>query len=164
MKYSDIRQEIKTGDLLGFTHTATGSWYDFQIHMVRKATESEFSHIGIAYVVNDRVFILEAVSQGVRIFPLSRSLPFYWMSNPKPLSSEALEWAFAEIGAEYESKWRMVLNNFIDLNLKNNKRYQCSEYVNEILRINQQSLTDIDTPSSIIISAMRYWGSLMYVD
>lgn len=164
MKYSNIRQEIQTGDLLGFTHTATGSWYDFQIYMVRKATESEFSHIGMAYVVNDRVFVLEAVTQGVRLFPLSRALPFYWMSNPKPLSTEALEWAFAEIGAEYESKWRMVLNQFIDMNLKNNKRFQCSEYVNQILKINQQSLTETDTPAAIINAAMRCWGSLMYVD
>lgn len=163
MKYSEYRSLIKTGDLLGFSHVAKGSWRDFQIHMVRKATESEFSHVGVAYVMHDRVFVLESVSSGVRLFPLSRALPFYHISNPVSLNEASLEWAFSEIGTEYESKWRMVLNNFFDMHLKNNKRLQCSEYVNGILKLNQQSLTDIDTPSAIINAAMRYWGSLQYV-
>lgn len=163
MNYLAYRGQIKTGDLLAFSHTANGSWYDFQIHMVRKATESEFSHIGMAYVVHDRVFVLEAVSSGVRLFPLSRALPFYHVANPVPLSEAAMEWAFAVIGAAYESKWRMVLNHIFDIQLKNNHRWQCAEYVNGILSANQQHLTEIDTPSSIVTAAMRQWGALQYV-
>jgi len=163
MTYDQIRPLIKTGDLLSFSHKAHGSWYDFQIHMVRKATESEFSHVGIAYVVYDRVFILEAVTSGVRMYPLSRALPFYFVSNPQELSDAALEWAFQHIGNEYESKWRMVLATFIDIDLKNNHRFQCSEYVNGILMMNDQELTAIDTPSSIVEAAMQHWGSLQYV-
>lgn len=163
MTYDQIRPLIKTGDLLAFSHKARGTWHDFQIHMVRKATESEFSHVGIAYVIHDRVFILEAVSSGVRIFPLSRALPFYFVSNPKALSNLSLEWAFEHIGNEYESKWRMVLANFINIDLKSNYRYQCSEYVNNILTLNDQQITTVDTPSSIVEAAMQHWGSLQYV-
>lgn len=164
MKYSDARQIIKTGDLLAFTHTAWGSWHDFQIHMVRKATESEFAHVGIAYVIYDRVFILESVGSGVRLFPLSRSLPFYFVSNPSSLSGEALEWAFLHLGEPYESKVKMVLAELFNIDLKKNKRLQCSEYVNGILAANNQFLTNTDTPSAIVNAAMAQWGALSFVN
>ncbi len=163
MKYSEIRSQIKSGDVLAWSHTGRGSWYDFQIRLVRMATESEFNHVGIAYVIHDRVFVLEAVGQGVRMFPLSRELPFYLVSNPEPLSDEALSWAFSKLGDQYESKLKMVINNFIDLNLNDNKRLQCSEYANGILSVNKQWLTIVDTPSAIVQAAMQTWGSLNYV-
>lgn len=164
MTYDQIRPLIKTGDLLAFSHQSRGSWHDFQMHMVRKATESEFSHVGLAYVIYDRVFILEAVSSGVRMFPLSRALPFYLVSNPKELSNAALEWAFQNIGNKYESKWRMLLDHFIDIDLKTNHRFQCAEYVNNILAFNGQEMTRVDTPSAIIATAMQHWGVLQYVN
>jgi hypothetical protein len=85
------------------------------------------------------------------------------VSNPKELSTPALEWAFQYIGNAYESKWRMVLALFIDIDLKNNHRFQCAEYVNSILAMNDQEMTRVDTPSAIVEAAMHRWGSLQYV-
>lgn len=163
MTYDQIRPLIKTGDLLAWSHSGWGSWHAIQVSLVRMFTQSEFSHVGLAFVVYDRIFVLEAVSSGVRIYPLSRALPFYLVSNPKELSTPALEWAFQYIGNEYESKWRMVLATFIDIDLKNNHRFQCSEYVNGILTMNDQEITVIDTPSAIVEAAMQHWGSLQYI-
>mgnify|MGYP001168845010 CR=1 FL=1 len=164
MKYADFRPLIKTGDLLAFSHTAKGTFYDFQIHMVRKATESEFSHVGIAYVANGRVFILEAIGSGVRMFPLSRYLPFYHVTNPIELSEKALNWAFETLGAEYESKLLMLVKSIVNIKLNDNKRFQCSEYVNGIYAENNQFLTDVDTPSAIVINAISKFGSLSFVE
>lgn len=164
MNYTDARPMIKTGDLLAFTHTEMRSWYDFQVQMVRMATKSEFSHVGIAYVIYDRIFVLEAVGTGVRMFPLSRALPFYIVSNPKPLTDTALEWAFARIGDKYENKLKMVIAQLFRIDLKHNKRLQCSEYVNGILAMNNQQITNIDTPTAIVKAAMEKWGALTYVN
>ena len=74
MNYTDIRDQIKTGDLIGFTHKGWLGWYNFKVQMVRMFTRSEYSHVAIAYVMNDRIFILEAVGAEVRLFPLSRRI------------------------------------------------------------------------------------------
>lgn len=164
MKYSEFRANIKTGDLLAFSNTTWSSWHDFQVHVVRMATESEFSHVGIAYVVNDRVFVLEAVSQGVVQTPISEYKTFFHASNPELLSQVALDFAFAKMGTPYESKILMVLNQIINLRLNRNSRLQCSEYVNGILCANKQWLTSTDTPTAIVMKAMMSWGSLTRVD
>jgi len=164
MNYAQARLMIKTGDLLAFTHTARGSLKDLQLHLVRMFTKSEFCHVGIAYVVHDRVFVLEAVSTGVRMFPLSMALPFYLVSNPIPLKDSAIEWAFAQIGNAYESKWQMVLAYIFKTNLKNNKRFQCAEYVNGILNANDQHQATSDIPAIVVEMAMRQWGALTYVN
>jgi hypothetical protein len=162
--YNEARPQICTGDLIAFSHTKSGSFYDFQVHAVRVATESEFSHVSLAYVTNERIFILEAVSSGVRMFPLSRAGSFYWVKNPETLSEDALNQAFLDLGLPYENKFKMVLNMIFKMNLNKNRRLQCSEYVNEVLAVNKQILTIIDIPTSIVTSAMRYWGALTYVE
>lgn len=164
MLYADIRPLIKTGDCLLFSHAEMSSWYDFQVQMVRMATRSDFSHVGIAYVAHDRIFVLEAVSNEVRCFPLSRATPFFWVPNPKKAKPEALEWAFKQLGLPYENKWKMVLAKVFPIKLKGNSRWQCSEYFNGFLRANGQWLTDVDEPAAIGRQAIRLWGPVTYVE
>lgn len=164
MNYNDFRPAIKTGDLLAFSHVSWETWRDWLNHAVRFYTESEFSHVGMAYVINDRVFVLEAVAEGVRMFPLSTSLPFYHVSNPKPLTETAANYAFNKLGVKYENRFKMLLNVFFNMELNKNGRLQCSEYFNLILRANDQFLTVIDTPAAIVGSAMKRWGPLTYVE
>ena len=49
MKYINFRENIVSGDLLAWTHHGWNSWYNFQIQMVRAFTQSEYSHVGIAW-------------------------------------------------------------------------------------------------------------------
>src|SRR3990167_457790 len=98
MKYAEVREHLKSGDLLAWSHRGWGSWYDFQIQMVRMFTRSEYCHVGIAWVVSERVFVLEAVSTGVRIFPLSRELPFYWVPLRSAWEDEVDAWALKQVG------------------------------------------------------------------
>ena len=71
-KYSEYRDQIKSGDLLAWSHRGFRSWHDFKVQAVRLFTQSEYSHVGIAWVVGGRVFVIEAVEPRVRIFPLSK--------------------------------------------------------------------------------------------
>src|SRR3989304_1545468 len=159
MKYSDARPLIKTGDLLLFSHVGWGSWYALKITIVRIYQRSKFSHVGIAGVANGRVFVMESVGQGVRPFPLSRTMPFYWIPNPVAFSDAAIEWMFDQIGKKYESKtmmvWSVILKLFgRDLHLERNDRPQCSEFFNGALQANGQFLTDIAEPAAIGDAAM----------
>ena len=144
MIYAEARSKIQSGDVLAWTHIRWSSWNDIQIQIVRIFTRSEYSHVGIAWVVGGRVFVLEAVSQGVRIFPLSRELPFYWL--PVGVWDETREeMALALVGAPY-SKWDAVLSFFGRLVKGENASWQCSEYVAFVLGLDPARYT----PTNIV--------------
>ena len=164
MNYAKARETIKTGDLLAWSHGSLRSWKDFQVMLVRVFTRSEYSHVGLAWVANGRVFIIEAVGTGVRIFPLSRELPFYWVQKPSPLTQEAIEFLFARIGAPY-SKWQAILAGIGALAKGKDDRWQCAELVLSALALDDDGFGDINaTPTAVVKEAMRQWGAIQLVE
>ena len=105
--YETIRSKIKSGDALAWTHKGWKTWYDFQIQMVRAFSQSEYCHVGVAWVIGKRVFILESVGTGIRIYPLSLELPFYWIPIKKYWTKDIEEFALSKMGAKY-SKWEGI--------------------------------------------------------
>ena len=101
MIYSEARATIRSGDILAWSHRGIKSWHDLKIWFVRMFTRSEFSHIGTAWVIGDRVFVIEAVMPLVRIYPLSKLGDFYHlpMGAPWRPSTEAL--ALSKVGHKY---------------------------------------------------------------
>jgi hypothetical protein len=97
-KYSEIRSQIKSGDLLAFRHEGWKSWHDFKVQLVRMFTRSEYSHVAVAWVVGERVMVVEAVEPCVRIFPLSKLGSFYWIPLNAPWKKETEEKALSYVG------------------------------------------------------------------
>lgn len=100
-KYSEYREQIKSGDLLAWSHRGWRSWHDFKIQMVRFFTQSEYSHVGSAWVVGGRVFVIEAVEPRARLYPLSKLGDFYHTPLEAPWSAQTEEAALQDIGTEY---------------------------------------------------------------
>lgn len=164
MKYDEARQQIKSGDLLAWSHGGWTNWHDIEVSLVRIATQSEFSHVGMAFVLLDRIFILEAVGAGVRLFPLSREIPFYWIRRPtERLSEEAIAYAFSVLGDRY-SKWQAIKGFFNKLRLGEDALWMCGEFFLAILKRDGEVLTNVATPSGIVKAAMQRWGSLTFVE
>lgn len=160
MKYSEVRPLIKTGDCLLFTGGDWHSIHGIQVMFVRMFKPSKWAHIGTAWVALDRVMILEAVGTGVRIFPLSMSLPFGWIQRPESIlmSLDAIEWAFAQMGKKYPSKIKMVLNKFLGYHFNMGDTMDCSDYFTGILSqdgINFKSAID---PATIADELGVHWG------
>jgi hypothetical protein len=101
MNYQDARQNIKSGDMLAWSHRGWGSWYDIKIQMVRFFTQSEYSHVGVAWVVGGRTLVIEAVTPKVRIYPLSKLGEFYWIPEYLRWTPEMEEKALSYVGTEY---------------------------------------------------------------
>jgi hypothetical protein len=101
MKYAEARPQIKSGDLLAWSHRGWRSWYDIQIQLVRFFTQSEYSHVGVAWVTGGRTFVIEAVTPKVRIFPLSKLGDFYWIPDFIDWTPELEERALSYVGTEY---------------------------------------------------------------
>lgn len=130
MKYLEARNRIQSGDVISFTHIPWSSWYDLKIQTVRLFTRSEYSHSAIAWVVGDRVFLLEAVSAGVRIFPLSRAGDFFW--TPRGVWSESkLSLALDEVGDGYSQL--EAIKGFFGMSSYMNDAWQCAEFVCYVL-------------------------------
>ena len=151
MLYDEIRDKIRPGDLIAFSNEKWGSKADLQTQIVRIFTRSEYSHVGIAWPIGGRVMILEAVVPRVRIFPLSYLLPFYWMPTQAPWSNDVEEYALARVGESY-SKLEAI-RGFFGLT-RDNRRWQCAEYVRSILNRAGVPLDGPDTPTALVQEIM----------
>ena len=163
MKYeTEAREHIRSGDLLAWGHDRWGSWYDFKIQLVRMFTRSEYCHVGIAWVIAGRVFVLEAVSAGVRIFPLSRLLPFYWIPLRAAWESEVEAWALRQLGEPY-SQWQAVLGGLGLLKPGEDRIWQCAEYAAEVARRAGVELGKDVTPTAVVRAAQRLPGTVTHL-
>lgn len=159
-KYEQIRSLIKSGDILAWTHRGWGSWHDIQIQLVRFFTRSEYSHVATAWVVGERVFVIEAVQPKVRIYPLSALGEFYWISLDTEFKDSTLEYALSKVGNDY-SKLQAVLAPF-DEPSDDNKQ-QCAELTARIARVNGTDLGRVYTPSAIVRMAQLNGAELRLV-
>jgi hypothetical protein len=151
MKYSEARPKIKSGDVLAWTHRKWGSWNDFLSQLVRFGTQSEYSHVGVAYVTGERVFILESVTSGIRMHPLSQELPFYWLPVDIKWNEDTLVAAMSKMGQRY-SKWDGVMSLWKKIKPGDDNRWECAEYTSFILRTAGINIDCRNIPGEVV-----YW-------
>jgi len=164
-RYKKIRSKIKTGDVIAFQGNDSGA------KLIRKFTESEYSHVGLAIHLKDelmdRVFILESVlDAGVVLFPLSKKLRTYkgkawWcplnfgIKRIKLKTSKLkmrkrcniITWGMNEIGKKYDFKHigriaKRILTKGKKTKREDYQQYICSELVGAVLK--SQGLLPID--------------------
>lgn len=129
MEYAEAREGIQSGDLLSW------SGHSFFSKIIKMFTQSSMTHVGIAYKLGDRLFVIEAMEgRGVRLFPLSRRVPFFWIKptiRNHPWNAVVENSAVEKIGDKYSFKEciRAVLNK----KLKKDKYWQCAEFASYIL-------------------------------
>lgn len=154
MNYRDARQQIRSGDLLGWSHERWGSIYDLKVQLVRIVTRSEFCHVGIAHVSEGRVWVLEAVKPLVRHFPLSKLLPFRWLPMGLSWDVATAEYAFERVGDPY-SEGQASLAFFGRLKVGADRKQECAEYVIDVYRQEDVDLGPRAVPSDVIYAAKR---------
>ena len=107
------------------------------------------------------MFVLEAVSAGVRIFPLSRLLPFYWVSLRAHWESEVEAWALRQVGEPY-SQWQAVLAGLGLLKPGEDAIWQCAEYVVEVARRAGAELGAEATPNAVVLASQKLPGAITH--
>ena len=128
MNYADARPGICSGDLLAWGHDAWRSWHDLEVQAVRFFTRSEYAHVAVAWVIGKRVLVIEAVVPQVRIFPLSKLLPCYWISGEPRLSwTETIESKALELVGQPYSKREAIRTFFGKVVPGANDQWQCAE-------------------------------------
>lgn len=162
MRYEDVRDQIRSGDLLAWSHRGWGSLYDLQIQAIRVFDRTEYTHVGVAWCVAGRVFVVESVSSGVRIFPLSRLVPFYWLALGAEWSADAENFVIEHLGDRY-SKWQALLAFFQALHGGADRAWQCAEFAARLLLKLGCDLGGRYVPSSLVQSALERGAQVVFV-
>jgi hypothetical protein len=147
MKYEAIREEIKSGDLLAWSHRSWRSWYDIKIQLVRFFTQSEYCHVGVSWVVGGRVLVIEAVMPKVRIYPLSSLGNFYWIPEFMRWDSEVESKALNYVGTDYSQT--EALAAFFEHSIHRDKM-QCAKLVATLAGLERTNRT----PSEMVDYAL----------
>lgn len=160
-KYSEYRSKIKTGDLLAFGHEGWGSWQDIKVQLIRIFTRSEYSHVGVAYVMGGRVWIVEAVVPQARIYPLSKRGSFYHIPMGLKVNKPQTEKMLSYIGSKY-SQWQALKAFFKDLGQGNTS--ECAALVDTIMADFGVEMGNRQTPDAIVTQAQLYGNPTFYVE
>jgi hypothetical protein len=129
------------------------SWYDFKVGIVRLFRRSEYCHVGLAWVVGKRVFVLEAVVPTIRIYPLSKLGDFYLLNVPAKWDYEVVETeALAKVGLPYSTA-AAIKSSFVDLDPEDVS--ECAAYVIHILLVAGVDLGKIATPDAVVLKAQQ---------
>lgn len=158
--YSDFRLNIKSGDLLIWSDSEVNGYKDLFLQTVRVFTKSEYNHVGIAWVVNNRVFVIEAVIPCVRIYPLSLLIPFYHISTKASWDIKTEEFALHQVGHLYSIK-QAVMSLIEKPNEDEN--WQCAELVHAILLMDGIDLGEVYTPASLVRNAIEKFDTIHYI-
>ena len=165
MFYSQVRSKIQSGDVLAWTHKSWKTWYDIKIQLVRFFTQSEYCHVGIAWVVGGRVFVLEAVMPKLRIYPLSKEVPFYWLPQDEDLTywtNEVEEFALSCVGEDY-SQFQAVMAQLDKVERKAGYARECAEFVQSVLQKGGKILDVKPTPTEVVHAVQTFGGPTFLV-
>lgn len=162
MNYDKARGRLRSGDLVTWSGRGIKSWHDVEVAAVRFFTRSEYSHVGVLWRIAGRVFVLDAVSTGVRIFPLSRLLPCFWLRMGKPFTKAAEAFALKTVGQPY-SRWEAI-KAFFGRSNPQDGIWQCAEHTLGLLKANGIELNCRATPSAVVAAAQEWTtGGLVFL-
>lgn len=150
MSYLEVRPDICFGDILAWTHREWNSWHDIKIQLVRFITQSEYSHVGIAWKIGGRLLVVEAVVPAVRIYPLSKLGDFYHIPLGVEWTQETEEFMLSKVGEPYSQieAFKALFGGVTD-----NGKWQCAELVFQILHKAGIYLGNMYTPTAIVREA-----------
>lgn len=143
MKYKTARKKIESGDLLVWSGNA------FFSKIIKLLTRSDYTHVGIAYKIGGRLFVVESIEgSGVRIYPVSRATPFYWIDTRAEFSNTVEKILLKHVGEEYS--WFGCLKGWLGIAAKKDQRWQCAEFSNYILRLLHIIDGQNETPAKLV--------------
>lgn len=96
--YSQIREQIKPGDVLALHDEFVPTYYGLKIAAVQLLT-GPYCHVGLLWPMGGRLWCLESVIPKIRMSPLSNvaSQGFFWLPLDRPMSAEEIEFALSHV-------------------------------------------------------------------
>lgn len=151
-------RQIQTGDLLAWGYIDAKGFGRYVRGFVQMMTLSTYSHVGIAYVKDDILHVIEAVEPCISINRIDLEDTFYVV--PMNISNTT---NLEDIANDYVGKKYSLLDcvrGYLGVSTDDNNRWQCAELSTEIYRrlghdIKPRRLT----PQEVVQAALRYTTS-----
>ena len=162
MLYAEARGQIKTGDCLVFSNKSWGGFWNWLAQLVRVADRSEYSHIGLAWVDCNRVWVIEATRHGLYPMLLSRkNEDFYWISAKDSIEPAKMDAILDRVGDRYG--WLDAIKGWFGrLTAGTNDTWQCAEFFAWARSLPVD--VNLLTPSRIVDYVMRRDGPMVLVE
>jgi hypothetical protein len=134
---------IKNGDLLAWKND--GSWVS---HMVAFLTGGKYTHVGIAWCLHNRPYVLDAYWKGgVRLTALSDQLPVDHIPTRIKWNTHLEDYALSKLGRSYHYLGALMLGFDITPNYDADV---CSIYAADVLRKG-----GVDIPSKVPLTPQK---------
>lgn len=159
-KYKDRRDKIRSGDLLIWSNGQPEPITNFITTIIRLFTSSEYSHVGVAWKIKGRLFVVEATVPVVRIVPVSDKEEFYRVPVGLEWSDDRVRDLIEHVGKSYSiadalRAWKGITND------KDNGKWQCGELVHNFYLKAGVDLGDAFTPSRVVYSMVKNTGAFI---
>lgn len=166
MKYSELKGVLKSGDIIALSHQPWKTERDVESHIVRIVTESEYSHVCVAYVgESGELQVIEAVEPVVTISQLTKYLDFgfYVISTPdKPMTKEEEAYGKSKLNQPY-SKIEAVEGFLGVLDIAGDSKWMCAELTIAMRRLSGLDFKCRATPAEVVRDLLQRGYELKYV-
>lgn len=154
------RYKIQSGDLLAWDGETGGLWDQIATKFVRFFTMSEYGHVGIAYVVANTVFALEATIPKILLRPIVKqheTYDVYVVPMNITWSDEMLKMMLNYVDCDYS--FMDCIRAYLGITTSKDDNWQCAELVDDFYkRIGIELNPDKMTPSGIVKAALKRSG------
>ena len=152
LHYSAARPRFIAGDLLCFKGRGFVSW------AIRRVTKSDYSHVGLVFNYESRVFCLESVGTGVRLILMSElvrhyegGIDYFSIKASEAEKKSAISWAFGQLGKKYDTIGiyrflRHIMGGDVSV-MRQNDEWFCSELVAKAYKEAGVTLVDGEKPA-----------------
>lgn len=151
---------IHSGDLLVWSNKSYTGMHKYLTNVIRFFTMSEYTHVGIAWKAGGHLFVIEAVEPCIRIFPVNKLKPFYFIPMGIDFTNEHTEYLLSKVGEPYSLK--EVILGFLSTPDEGDKNWQCSEFVKAYYNHFGHDLNCPATPSGVVEAALKLKSSKLF--
>lgn len=163
INYADMRENIQCGDLLAWSTDKSSLSSRILTTIVRFFTLSEFSHVGIAYREEGRVYVLEATIPVIQMRLLSEVKGFYHIPMRIQWDLQLQEYLKHFIGKPYSII--DCIRGYLGKTDVSDDSWQCAEVCNEFFKHAGIDLGNNYTPSKVVRAALsNRHSNLLYVE
>ena len=161
--YYTYSRKIKSGDLLIWNKGAGGYINNASLFIIKLFTLSEYVHVGIAWKIASRVFVIEAAMDGVKITPLSKRHEFFHMPMGIKWFKTYDSFLLDKVGDVYsiQDAVRGYLGLFVDTE---DRAWQCVELAVSFYKHTGLDLGDVYTPAKLVTQLLDLGRQMTYVN
>lgn len=157
-KFSEIRDQIKPGNILALHDEFVASWYGLKIWGVQQFT-GKYCHVGLLDVIDGDVRVIESVIPLIRNVALKDTAAkgFFWIPMHKPLNDISRAFAYSKVGLGGYSQLEAVeagVNMYLQKGLPDDNQrdhlWECARFVRAVMLKNNVYLGEYDVPTKIV--------------